>query len=40
MVIYPEAVWYTWVDREDLDEIIERHLMAGEQVARLRLSEM
>mgnify|MGYP001813736359 FL=1 len=40
MVIYPAAVWYTWVDREDLDEIIERHLVAGEQVARLRLSGM
>jgi len=38
MVIYPEAVWYTWVDREDLDEIIERHLVAGERVERLRLS--
>ena len=40
LVIYPEAVWYTWVDREDLDEIIERHLVAGKQVARLRLSDM
>ena len=38
MVIYPEGVWYTWVDREDLDEIIERHLIAGEQVERLRVS--
>ena len=39
MVIYPEAVWYTWVDREDLDEIIERHLVEGERVERLRLSQ-
>jgi len=38
MVIYPEGVWYTWVDREDLDEIIERHLVAGERVERLRVS--
>ena len=37
MLIYPEAVWYTYVDREDLDEIIERHLRNGEIVERLRL---
>lgn len=37
MVVYPEAVWYTWVDREDLDEIIDQHLVAGEPVKRLRL---
>ena len=23
IVVYPEAVWYTYVDKEDLDEIIE-----------------
>jgi len=22
----PEGTWYTFVDREDLDEIVERHL--------------
>jgi (2Fe-2S) ferredoxin len=37
IVIYPEEVWYTYVDREDLDEIIERHLLAGETVERLRI---
>ncbi len=37
MVIYPEETWYTWVDREDLDEIITRHLQHGEVVERLRL---
>ena len=36
-VVYPEGVWYTFVDREDLDEIIERHLQGGEIVARLRI---
>jgi (2Fe-2S) ferredoxin len=35
LVIYPEAVWYTYVDREDLDEILDRHLMQGEVVERL-----
>ena len=37
MVIYPEAVWYTYVDREDLDEIIEEHLRNGRVVGRLRI---
>jgi len=37
MVIYPQAAWYTWVDAEDLDEIIDRHLIAGERVERLLL---
>jgi (2Fe-2S) ferredoxin len=37
IVIYPDAVWYTYVDRADIDEIIERHLQHGEVVERLRL---
>jgi len=39
VVIYPEAVWYTWVDREDIDEIIESHLVGGKPVERLRLPD-
>jgi (2Fe-2S) ferredoxin len=35
MVVYPEAVWYTFVDMEDLDEIIESHLVNGNIVERL-----
>jgi (2Fe-2S) ferredoxin len=35
MVVYPEGVWYTYVDREDLDEIIEQHLQGGQVVERL-----
>jgi (2Fe-2S) ferredoxin len=35
MVVYPEAVWYTFVDHEDLDEIIESHLVNGKVVKRL-----
>ncbi len=38
-VVYPEAVWYTFVDHADLDEIVERHLKSGEVVERLRLPE-
>ena len=37
MVVYPEEVWYTWVDQEDLDEILESHLVNGQTVERLRL---
>ena len=39
MVIYPEGTWYTYVDREDIDEIIDRHLVKGEAVARLKLKD-
>jgi (2Fe-2S) ferredoxin len=35
MVIYPAAVWYTFVDNEDIDEIIESHLLNGKIVERL-----
>jgi len=37
MVVYPDAVWYTYVDREDVDEILEKHLIAGDVVERLLL---
>lgn len=37
IVVYPEAVWYTYVDREDIDEIIEEHLRHGRVVERLRI---
>jgi (2Fe-2S) ferredoxin len=37
VVVYPEAVWYTYVDRADIDEIIEEHLRHGRTVERLRI---
>ena len=37
IVVYPEEVWYTYVDREDIDEIIEQHLRHGRVVNRLTL---
>lgn len=37
VVVYPEAVWYTYVDRADIDEIIERHVLKGEVVERLKI---
>ncbi len=35
VVIYPEAVWYGGVRPEDVEEIIERHVIQGEVVERL-----
>ena len=37
VVVYPEGVWYTSVDRSDIDEIVDRHLANGEVVDRLRI---
>jgi (2Fe-2S) ferredoxin len=37
VVVYPEAVWYTYVDREDIDEIISEHVQNGRIVERLLL---
>lgn len=37
LVVYPDDVWYTYVDREDMDEIFDKHLLAGEVVERLRI---
>ena len=34
-VVYPEAVWYTYVDAQDIDEIVESHLKNGVVVERL-----
>ena len=37
MVVYPEGVWYTYVDESDIDEIIESHLKNGKVVERLKI---
>jgi (2Fe-2S) ferredoxin len=37
MVVYPEEVWYTYVDKDDIDEIIAEHLVNGRVVERLRI---
>lgn len=37
LVIYPEAVWYTYIDQDDVDEIITEHLQNGRVVERLRI---
>lgn len=37
MVVYPEGIWYTYVDKDDLDEIVESHLKNGKPVERLKI---
>jgi (2Fe-2S) ferredoxin len=36
-VVYPEAIWYTYVDETDVDEIIDSHLVGGKPVERLKI---
>ena len=37
MVIYPQGVWYTYVDEEDLEDILQQHLLENEEVQRLKI---
>lgn len=34
-VVYPEGVWYSYVDEKDIDEIVDSHLKNGKVVERL-----
>ncbi len=40
VVVYPEGVWYGRVRPEDVPEIVERHLLGGQPVERLRLRKV
>jgi (2Fe-2S) ferredoxin len=37
LVIYPEGTWYTYVDTQDIDDIIDSHLVGGKPVERLKI---
>ena len=37
LVIYPEGVWYTYVDVADIDDIIDEHLISNCPVERLKI---
>ena len=39
LVIYPEGVWYSYIDKQDIDTIIEQHINRGEVVAHLLVKE-
>lgn len=37
IVVYPEGIWYGCVKLEDVNEIIESHIVGGKVVERLRI---
>lgn len=37
MVVYPEETWYSFVDNDDVEEIIQQDLIGGQVVERLKL---
>lgn len=37
LVVYPEGTWYTYVDTDDIEEIIDSHLVQGKVVERLKI---
>lgn len=37
MVIYPEGIWYRYESTNDIDEILQKHLVEGGRVERLML---
>jgi (2Fe-2S) ferredoxin len=37
LVVYPEGIWYTYVDKDDIDEIIDSHILQGLPVERLKI---
>ncbi|GGD01615.1 (2Fe-2S) ferredoxin domain-containing protein [Undibacterium terreum] len=37
LVVYPQGTWYTFVDTQDIDEIIEVDLVGGKVVERLKI---
>ena len=36
VVVYPEAVWYAAVTADDVQELVDEHLIGGRPVSRLR----
>ncbi len=37
-VVYPQGTWYTYVDKHDIEEIVDSHLRHGKVVERLLLA--
>lgn len=36
-VVYPDDIWYQYIDEEDIDDIINEHLIGGKVVKRLKI---
>lgn len=39
MVVYPEGIWYHYENTDDIDEILENHIVQGNPVERLLLND-
>jgi (2Fe-2S) ferredoxin len=39
LVVYPDETWYTFLDEQDIDEIISEHLQNGRKVERLLVDQ-
>ena len=39
VVVYPDAVWYGHVTLQDVDEIVQSHILGGQQVERLQIAD-
>jgi len=39
LVVYPQGTWYTAIDEQDIEDIIQSHLIGGNIVHRLQLPE-
>lgn len=40
IVVYPEGIWYHYIDEQDIDEIIVSHLQNKKPVLRLQLAPL
>lgn len=36
-VVYPDNIWYQYIDEDDVDDIINEHLIGGKVVKRLQI---
>jgi (2Fe-2S) ferredoxin len=37
IAVYPEGIWYTYLDQSDVDEIIDEHILNNRPVERLKI---
>ncbi len=37
VMVHPDSTWYGGVKKEDVDEIIDRHLLEGKEIERLKM---
>ena len=37
VVVYPQGTWYSYSGKDDIDEIIDQHILGGKVVERLKI---